>query len=122
VEVIEPATFTRPAVWRRFDDLPVEPATYSTFADSRWAAAPAVKTVHLFRGRPDDEDPSRFLIPYDLDGRPGVVAGRLHSDGTVTLIVAGGPDLSRCYVRHVNVPPDDNSGQFMLPSDDLNGF
>ena len=48
---------------------------------------PHVRTVHLFTGTPDPRDPSRFTIPFDVDGTPGVLDGRLGTDAVPTLRV-----------------------------------
>ena len=47
------------------------------------AAAPTAATIDLnqwriFAGQPDPNDPTHFTIPYDVDGKPGVIDGRLN--------------------------------------------
>jgi hypothetical protein len=37
--------------------------------------------LRFFAGQGDPADPSHFTIPYDLDGRPGVIDGWLRDDG-----------------------------------------
>jgi hypothetical protein len=37
--------------------------------------------LRFFAGQADAEDPGRFTIAYELDGRPGVIEGQLRDDG-----------------------------------------
>lgn len=41
--------------------------------------------LRIFAGQPDVADPSHFTISYDIDGKPGVIDGRLNNDDTLTL-------------------------------------
>ena len=45
--------------------------------------------LRLYAGQPDPNDRSRFTIGYELQGRRGVIAGRLHDNGTIEFI----PDI-----------------------------
>ena len=41
--------------------------------------------LRVFAGQPDSNDRSHFTINYDLDGKPGIIDGRLNNDDTLTL-------------------------------------
>jgi hypothetical protein len=44
----------------------------------------------FFAGQPDPADPSHFTIPYDLDGKHGVIHGRVKANGALELKPDGG--------------------------------
>jgi hypothetical protein len=44
----------------------------------------------FYAGQPDPADPSHFTIPYDLDGKRGVIHGRVKASGALELKPDGG--------------------------------
>ena len=38
-------------------------------------------------GRVDGEDASKFVIPFEIDGKPGVIVGRLNDYGSIDFTV-----------------------------------
>jgi hypothetical protein len=61
--------------------------------------------LRFFGGRPDPGDPSRFSIPYQLDGRQGVLQGRLKDDGVELLPVEGEWKYDNGEVLRLDAPP-----------------
>jgi hypothetical protein len=54
----------------------------------------------FFAGQPDPADPSHFTIPYDLDGKRGVIHGRVKANGALELKPDGGRLVSnRWYAK-----------------------
>jgi hypothetical protein len=54
----------------------------------------------FFAGQPDLADPSHFTIPYDLDGKRGVIHGRVKANGALELKPDGGRLVgSRWYAK-----------------------
>jgi hypothetical protein len=45
----------------------------------------------VLAGQPDPADPSRFAIPYRLNGQAGAIAGTVAADDRVELTVSEGP-------------------------------
>jgi hypothetical protein len=66
------------------DDPHVTTWTYTPGAPARIELGPWPK-LRLFGGQPDPADPSRFTIPYEVGGKPGIIHGRLKDDDTVEL-------------------------------------
>ncbi|HEY7118933.1 MAG TPA: hypothetical protein VH475_20250 [Tepidisphaeraceae bacterium] len=51
----------------------------------------AGQRLRIYAGHVDPNDPSRFMIGYEMDGQPGTIDGRFQDDGDVTLTVRDGP-------------------------------
>jgi hypothetical protein len=51
--------------------------------------------LRFYAGRPDPANPSAFTVPYELDGSPGTLRGRLTGDGSIALDFESGPAKSR---------------------------
>jgi hypothetical protein len=47
--------------------------------------------LRFFAGELNPADPSRFTVPYEMDGQSGIVDGKLENDGNVSLTVRDGP-------------------------------
>ena len=39
--------------------------------------------LHVLAGRPDPDNPTRFVIPYECDGQPGRIEGQLTDSDTI---------------------------------------
>ena len=50
----------------------------------------------IFAGQPDPADPTHFTIPYDIDGKPGVIDGRL-TDGDRLMLTPRAGRLERWW-------------------------
>jgi hypothetical protein len=58
-----------------------------------WLRLPGLRgarRLRFYAGRPDPADPSRFTIPYEIDGRAGALDGRLDDDGGIIVHVREG--------------------------------
>lgn len=56
--------------------------------------------LRVFAGQPDPADASHFTIPYDLDGRPGILDGWLKPDGSVQLEPRAGKRVNVIWYPH----------------------
>jgi hypothetical protein len=61
--------------------------------------------LRFFGGQVDPGDASRFSIPYQLDGREGVLRGRLKDDGVELLPVGGEWKYDNGEVLRLDAPP-----------------
>jgi hypothetical protein len=61
--------------------------------------------LRIFAGQPDPADASRFTIPYRLDGRDGVIEGRLKDDGIELRPRDGEWTFDGGEVLRLNAPP-----------------
>lgn len=70
---------------------------------------PSDSRLQLLAGRVDPTDPSRFVLPYRMDGEGGEIEGRLMPDDTVRFRVRTGPAtmpdeyyerMERAFVEH----------------------
>jgi len=61
--------------------------------------------LRFFGGQVDPADPSRFTIPYQVDGRDGVLQGRLKNDGVELLPREGEWRYDNGEVLRLDVPP-----------------
>jgi hypothetical protein len=52
---------------------------------------PLENRLRIFAGQIDPSDSSHFTVPYELNGKPGVIEGRLRDDESVTMSVGSGP-------------------------------
>jgi hypothetical protein len=49
------------------------------------------KPLRFYAGQPDPNDPTRFTIRYDLDGKTGTIEGCVNDSGSVSLVAKDGP-------------------------------
>ena len=49
------------------------------------AVGPGGHALRIFAGQPDPADASRFTIHFEMDGKAGVLVGRLTDDDTVLI-------------------------------------
>ena len=54
-----------------------------------WSTNSEDQLYQVFEGRADDADSTRFAIPYEMDGKHGIVDGWLVEDRFVKLQIRG---------------------------------
>ena len=71
-------------------------AGYWPYQKAQWSAVARMhikvgrdECFSVFAGQVDPDDPARFTIDYTLNGRSGVIDGRLQADDTIALTQSG---------------------------------
>jgi hypothetical protein len=90
--------------WKRFgltDEITLQPVVTTILGSpnqySGWKArviggrGHAEKQFRVLAGRLDPADSSKFIIPYELDGKSGVIEGSVLDDGNVTYQIRSRP-------------------------------
>jgi hypothetical protein len=84
---------------------PVAQRPYTGGADRIVPQTDYGNVLRFFGGQVDPGDPSRFSIPYQVDGREGVLRGRLKDDGVELLPVDGEWKYDNGEVLRLDAPP-----------------
>jgi hypothetical protein len=83
-----------------FEAMAQRPAGYWPYAKGEWCAVARISVkigpadhFRVFAGQVDPDDAARFTIGYTLNGRMGVIAGRLLADHTIALTQSGAGEV-----------------------------